>query len=77
MADRCAGWRHGEAADDKSMPAAVSVFSLGSHIIKQRPEKFDPEEMVMLRGNKVDEGKGASRITEMIYQPRELSAGYD
>ena len=35
VAQRCAGWRHGEALDDPYTPASFGVLSLGSHIIKQ------------------------------------------
>jgi len=34
----CAGWRHGEAMEDPHMPAALSVLSLGSHVIRKLPE---------------------------------------
>ena len=42
------------------MPAAISVFSLGSHIIKQRPENMEPEGSVMVQQGKQAAGKGCS-----------------
>ena len=33
VAAKCAGWRHGSSLDDPTMPAAMSVMHLGSHVI--------------------------------------------
>jgi len=71
VAHLCAGWRHGEAMGDPTMPAAMSVMSLGSHLLSDPPpmpppppeEQHASGEIVEAVGSQATLGDGSRRST--------------
>lgn len=75
VAEKCAGWRNGSAADDATAPAGMSVMHLGTHVIMDTIEPLQEMDDPLENPDESCEGPMPPLMFNNKVQPSEVNAG--